>query len=71
MDKDDFSMLNAMHCLISGFKSHFTSQTLEGLETLRAACGGHGYLQYSGLPGILQEFAPTATYEGENTILYL
>lgn len=32
MNKNDFSMLNAMHCLISGYKSHFTSQTLEGIE---------------------------------------
>lgn len=71
MEKEDFSMLNSIHCLISGFKSYFTSSTLEGLEQLRNACGGHGYMQYSGLPQIIQEFSPTATYEGENTVLYL
>lgn len=44
MQKEDYSMLNAIHCLISGFKSLFTSTTLEGLEQLRNACGGHGYM---------------------------
>lgn len=71
MLKGDYSMLNAMHCLISGYKSHFTTLALDGLEQCRNACGGHGYLHYSGLPGIMQEFSPTVTYEGENTILYL
>ena len=63
--------MNSMHSLISGMKAHFTGQTLEGLEQLRSACGGHGYLLYSGLPGIMTEYSPMATYEGENTILYL
>lgn len=64
-------MLNSLHALISGLKAHFTTSSLEGLELLRSACGGHGYLHYSGLPQIMTEFSPTATYEGENTILLL
>lgn len=43
-------MLNSLHALISGLKAHFTTSTCEGLELLRSACGGHGYLNYSGLP---------------------
>lgn len=64
-------MLNSLHALISGLKAHFTTSTCEGLELLRSACGGHGYLNYSGLPQIMTEYSPTATYEGENTILLL
>jgi len=35
------------------------------------ACGGHGYSYYSGIPGIIDEFKPMVTLEGENTVMYL
>jgi len=34
------------------------------MEILRRAAGGHGFLMSSGLPGVIQEFSPTPTYEG-------
>jgi len=36
------------------------------MEILRRAAGGHGFLMASGLPGVIQEFSPTPTYEGKN-----
>ncbi len=53
MEREDFTMLNSLHALISGLKAHFTTNTLEGIEQLRSACGGHGYSFYSGLPSIM------------------
>jgi acyl-CoA oxidase len=41
------------------------------METLRKACGGHGFSHYSGIPNLLNEYVSNITYEGENTILYL
>lgn len=35
------------------------------MEILRRAAGGHGFLMASGLPGVIQEFSPTPTYEGK------
>jgi len=34
------------------------------MEIMRRAAGGHGFLMASGLPGVIQEFSPTPTYEG-------
>jgi hypothetical protein len=34
------------------------------MEIMRRAAGGHGFLMSSGLPGVIQEFSPTPTYEG-------
>jgi hypothetical protein len=37
------------------------------MEILRRAAGGHGFLMSSGLPGVIQEFSPSVTYEGKFT----
>ena len=41
------------------------------MERVRQACGAHGYSQYSGLPGMISEFTPNVTLEGENTVMLL
>jgi len=69
--REDFSMMADLHAILSGCKAVYTWSTLFGGEKIRQACGGHGYSQYSGIPGILEEFSPMATYEGENTVLLL
>lgn len=69
--KEDFTLMPDLHAILSGCKAVYTWTTLFGGERVRQACGGHGYSQYSGIPGILQEFSPMATYEGENTVLLL
>lgn len=54
-----------MHTITSGAKAVFTNEALKGMEILRRAAGGHGFLMASGLPGVIQEFSPTPTYEGK------
>ena len=66
-----FTNLNETHAISSGLKAIFTWDTMAALQVLRRACGGHGFLQYSGLPGLLSEASPATTYEGENSILLL
>lgn len=48
-----FDRLNETHALASGVKAIFTTDSLRGIEILRRAAGGHGFSQYSGLPGLL------------------
>ena len=69
--REDFTLMPDLHAILSGCKAVYTWTTLFGGERVRQACGGHGYSHYSGIPGILQEFSPMATYEGENTVLLL
>lgn len=59
-----FDRLNETHTISSGTKAIFTTDSLKGMEILRRSAGGHGFLMYSGLPGLIQEFSPTPTYEG-------
>ena len=62
--KNTFDRLNEAHSLASGVKAIFTIDAINGVETLRRGMGGHGFSYYSGLPGILNEMSPTATFEG-------
>ena len=34
---------------------------MRGMEILRRSAGGHGFSQYSGLPGLIGELSPTVT----------
>lgn len=43
-----------MHTITSGAKAIFTNEALRGMEILRRAAGGHGFLMASGLPGVIQ-----------------
>ena len=67
----NFTRLNETHAISSGLKSIFTSDSMTGIEGLRRACGGHGFLMYSGIPGLLFEGSPSVTFEGENSIMLL
>lgn len=67
----DLSYVKSMHALTSGIKALFSSLTLSSIEVCRQCCGGHGYSEYSGLPAIYMNYAPTVTYEGDNTVLLL
>jgi len=67
--RGDFSLLPAMHATSSGMKSLLTSSSVEGIETCRLACGGHGYSLFSGLPMLYTSFVHVSTAEGENWLL--
>ncbi|CAH3158358.1 unnamed protein product [Pocillopora meandrina] len=67
----DFSMLPELHAITSGLKAFATSTAMRHTETCRLACGGHGYLLYSGLPDFYAVLNASCTYEGDNDVLYL
>lgn len=43
---------------------------MEGLIVLRQAVGGAGYLGWSGLPYLIDDFSACITYEGDNTVMF-
>jgi len=67
--KSDFGLLDLLHHLTSGFKSIHSTVTYEGLDTLRQACGGAGYLMWSGLPSLQHDYSASTTVEGDNTVM--
>ncbi|KAI9159398.1 hypothetical protein H9P43_008738 [Blastocladiella emersonii ATCC 22665] len=69
LESFDVSTLPAIHANSSALKSYCTGLALDGIEELRRACGGHGFLMSSGLPYLLVNYAPSVTYEGENQLL--
>ncbi|XP_022795234.1 peroxisomal acyl-coenzyme A oxidase 1-like [Stylophora pistillata] len=67
----DLSMLPESHAITSGLKAFSTSTAMRHAETCRLACGGHGYLLYSGLPELYTLMNAACTYEGDNDVLFL
>ncbi|CAN0038172.1 unnamed protein product, partial [Hapterophycus canaliculatus] len=61
--------LKQFHATSSCLKSMSTSITAAGIEDCRKACGGHGFLQSSGLPEFLGAYLQSCTVEGENHML--
>lgn len=43
----------------------------DAIEECRKLCGGHGYLNSSGLPELFAVYVPACTYEGDNIVLLL
>jgi acyl-CoA oxidase len=60
--------LHAMACCL---KAVCTKDASLAVETLRLACGGHGYMRSSGLPRMQEIVRACNTFEGENTVLLL
>ncbi|ORZ10698.1 acyl-CoA dehydrogenase/oxidase, partial [Catenaria anguillulae PL171] len=69
LESFDVSTLPAVHANSSALKSYCTGLALDGIEELRRACGGHGFLMSSGLPYLMANYSPNVTYEGENQLL--
>ncbi|KAF9576510.1 hypothetical protein EC968_007988 [Mortierella alpina] len=69
MASGDFSMLADVHASSSGLKSLTTTMAAESIEVCRRACGGHGFSAFSGLPLMLQDYAPNVTWEGDNYMI--
>lgn len=53
----------------SGLKVYVSTAVVEGCESCRRACGGHGFLASAGLAAIYALQLPSTTYEGDNYIL--
>lgn len=61
--------LDLAHGISSLFKAFITKENLEGIESARVSCGGHGYSMLSGLPSLYTNYLPSVTFEGDNNIL--
>ena len=63
-------MLVDLHGLIAGFKALTTWDGEKFSEILKQACGGHGYMQMSGLSRIHNDFGfGYQMTEGDNTVM--
>lgn len=60
-----------LHSLSCCLKAICTADGAQGIEQLRLACGGHGYMECSNLPSTYGMVTAACTYEGENTVLLL
>lgn len=58
-----------LHASSSSLKSFCTTVAADGIEECRKACGGHGFLQCSGLPELLGSYLQNPTVEGDNHML--
>ena len=58
-----------IHASSSGLKSFMTMVAADGIEECRKACGGHGFLQCSGLPELFTTYLQSPTVEGDNSML--
>lgn len=58
-----------LHASSSCLKSFCTTVAADGIEECRKACGGHGFLQCSGLPELLGSYLQNPTVEGDNHML--
>ncbi|GAA5967039.1 hypothetical protein JCM21900_003631 [Sporobolomyces salmonicolor] len=65
------TLLAETHAVSSGLKTYVSTSVVEGIETVRRAMGGHGFLAASGVGRIYASELPSATYEGDNYILHL
>lgn len=65
---DNLPELHAASCVLKAVSS---ADAAQGVETLRLACGGHGYMTSSNLPRTYGLVTAMCTYEGENTVLLL
>ncbi|EME44414.1 hypothetical protein DOTSEDRAFT_44640 [Dothistroma septosporum NZE10] len=62
-------LLADLHGTSCGLKSLCSHTAVEGLEMCRRAMGGHGYSAFSGVGHWFLDYAPTATWEGDNYML--
>lgn len=42
---------------------------VDGFMEIRQALGGAGYSSWSGIPTYFDDFSPTVTFEGDNTVM--
>ncbi|XP_016927656.3 acyl-coenzyme A oxidase 1 [Drosophila suzukii] len=66
-----YERLPELHSLSCALKVTGSTDSSAGVERLRLACGGHGYLTSSNMSNIYVNATAACTYEGENTVLLL
>lgn len=71
LDQGDMDTLPELHALTCCLKAVASADGANGVEQLRLACGGHGYMDASNLPATYGLITAICTYEGENTVMLL
>lgn len=71
LESGDLDRLPELHAIACCMKAVCTAEAAAGIETVRLACGGHGYMTCSNLPLLYGLVTAACTYEGENTVLFL
>ncbi|XP_017007924.2 acyl-coenzyme A oxidase 1 [Drosophila takahashii] len=66
-----YERLPELHSLSCALKVTCSMDSAAGVERLRLACGGHGYLTSSNMSNLYVNATAACTYEGENTVLLL
>lgn len=61
--------VGGIHASTSALKSFCTTVAADGIEDMRKACGGHGFLQASGFPEMICSYLQNPTVEGDNQML--
>lgn len=67
----DYSRMTDMHIISCSLKVLSSTDGSFGIERLRLACGGHGYLTSTNFSTLYGNVVAAYTYEGENTVLLL
>ena len=68
--EDEFKLLDVLHHFTSGLKALAAEMSYLGVDEMRQACGGAGFLTASGIASLWEDVAPYSTYEGVNVIMY-
>ncbi|XP_059218836.1 probable peroxisomal acyl-coenzyme A oxidase 1 isoform X1 [Stomoxys calcitrans] len=63
--------LPELHALTCCLKAVCSEDASKGVEILRKACGGHGFMASANFGNIYANATAACTYEGENTVLLL
>ena len=66
---NDFKLLDLMHHYTSGMKSVFTQECWDSLILIRQSLGGAGYSAWSAIPHLIENYSPSTTFEGDNTVM--
>ncbi|XP_013101987.2 probable peroxisomal acyl-coenzyme A oxidase 1 [Stomoxys calcitrans] len=66
-----YSRMPEIHALSCALKVLCTTDGCAGIERLRLACGGHGFMTAANIGNIYGNAVAAYTYEGENTVLLL
>jgi len=71
IDQGKYEHLPELHALSCALKVLSSIDGNAGIERVRLACGGHGYLNSTNLGNLYVNLTAACTYEGENTVLLL
>ncbi|KAL5292989.1 ACOX2.2 family protein [Megaselia abdita] len=71
LDEGNLNGLAELHLITCGLKAYTSNASRKGVEILRLACGGHGYMESANFVSIYGTAAASCTYEGETTVMWL